>query len=108
MTSKEQLLFGERIRSRRNILNFTQEYVAEKVDITSRYYQALERGEKSPSLNTLMRLSKTLNISMDYLLLGDLSYSLKNPLVDILNGLSQQQREDSLIMLKIYAKACRG
>ena len=48
LTHEELLLFGERIRSRRNILNFTQEYVAEKVDITSRYYQALERGEKSP------------------------------------------------------------
>lgn len=107
MTHEELLLFGERIRNKRNALHFTQEYVAEKADITLRFYQMLERGEKSLSLDTLMRLCKILNISIDYLLLGDLSGTLENPLVSILNDLSQQQREDALKILQIYAKACK-
>lgn len=102
------MLFGERIRNRRNELHFTQEYVAEKTGISLRYYQMLERGEKSVSLDTLMRLSQALNISMDYLLLGDLSNTLETPLASVLSELSQQQREDALKILQIYSNACKG
>jgi len=71
LTHEELLLFGERLRSRRNALGFTQEFVSEKAGISLRFYQMLERGEKSVSLDTLLKLSKTLTISTDYLLLGD-------------------------------------
>ena len=107
MTHDNLLLFGERLRNKRNALEFTQEFVADKVGITLRFYQMLERGEKSVSLDNLIRLSKTLNISVDYLLFGDLSYTLDNPLVDVLSALSQQQREDALKILQLYAKACK-
>ena len=46
MTQEELILFGERLRNRRDTLGFTQEYVAEKADITPRFYQMIERGEK--------------------------------------------------------------
>ena len=108
MTHEELLLFGERLRNRRNTLGLTQEFVADKVGISLRFYQMLERGEKSVSLDTLIRLSKTLSISIDYLLLGDLSYSTENPLVDSLNALSPQQREDALKIVLLYSNACKG
>jgi len=108
LTHEELLLFGERLRSRRNLLGFTQEFVSEKAGITLRFYQMLERGEKSVSLDTLMQLSKTLTISTDYLLFGDFSYNLESPLVAVLNGLPQPQREDALKILQLYAKSCKG
>ncbi len=108
MTHEELLLFGERLRSRRNVLRITQEFVAEKAGITLRFYQMLERGEKSISLDTLIQLSKALTISTDYLLFGDFSYNLENPLVEVLNGLPQPQREDALKILQLYAKSCKG
>ena len=52
MTHEEQLLFGERLRNRRDMLSFTQEHVAGEIDITLRFYQMIERGEKGVSLNT--------------------------------------------------------
>ena len=106
MTREELLLFGERIHSRRNTLGFTQEYVSGEAGISLRFYQMVERGEKSVSLDTLIRLSKTLTISIDYLLFGDLSYALNNPLADILNGLSPQRREDALKILQLFSRAC--
>ena len=60
-------------------LHYTQEYVAEQVGITLRFYQMIERGEKSVSLDTLIALRKTLTISMDSLLLGELPSSCENP-----------------------------
>ncbi len=107
MTYEELLLFGERLRNRRNVLGFTQEFVSDKAGITLRFYQMVERGEKSVSLDTLISLSKALAISTDYLLFGDLSYSLESPLVEILNGLPQPQREDALKILQLYAKAVK-
>jgi len=90
------------------MLGFTQESVSEKAGITVRFYQMLERGEKSVSLETLVQLSKTLAISTDYLLFGDFAYDLENPLVEVLNGLPQPQREDALKILQLYAKAYKG
>ena len=105
MTHEELLLFGERLRNRRNVLGFTQEFVSDKAGITLRFYQMLERGEKSVSLDTLISLSRALTISTDYFLFGDLSYNLESPLVEILNGLPQPQREDALKILQLYSKA---
>lgn len=106
MTHDEQLLFGERIRNRRNALGFTQEYIAEQIGITLRFYQMIERGEKSLSLDTLISLSKTMSISVDYLLFGKLPNSLENPIATILNHLSPSQREDATKILTLYAKSC--
>ena len=87
------------------MLGLTQEFVSDQAGITLRFYQMLERGEKSVSLDTLINLSRTLTISADYLLFGDLSNNLESPLVEILNGLPQPQREDALKILQLYSKA---
>lgn len=106
MTHEELLLFGERLHSRRAALGYTQEYVSGEAGIGLRFYQMVERGEKSVSLDTLIRLSRALTISMDYLLLGDLSSTLDHPLTEALKGLSPQQRECGLKMLQLFSKAC--
>ena len=108
MTHEELLLFGERLHSRRETLGFTQEYVSGKAGISLRFYQMIERGEKSVSLDTLIRLSKVLTVSIDYLLFGDLSYTFDNPLTETLNGLSPQHREDALKILQLYSRACNS
>ena len=106
MTHDELLLFGERLRDRRNKLHYTQEYVSDKVGISLRFYQMIERGEKNVSLDTLICLSRTLSISIDYLLLGDVSYSLNNPIADILSHLSPRQQADATKILSLYSDAC--
>lgn len=108
MTHDELLLFGERLRSRRISLGFTQEFIADKVGISLRFYQMIERGEKSLSVDTLMNLARVMSVSVDYLLFGDLSSSFENPIAEILHSLSLQQREDAAKILKLYANACRN
>ena len=108
MTRNELLLFGERIRNRRDELGFTQEYAAEKVGVTTRYYQMIERGEKTVSLDTIIKLSRALTISIDFLLFGNVAYSMDNPIVNLLERLSPVQRADALKIFQIYANACNG
>ena len=43
----ERILFGERLRGKRNALGFTQEYVSEQIGITLRFYQMIEREKKA-------------------------------------------------------------
>lgn len=104
MTRKEQLLFGERLRSRRTALKRTQEDISSQVGITLRFYQMIERGEKSVSLDNLIKLSNALSVSVDYLLFGDTPQSLENPIAEILHDLPPAQRADAEKILMLYAK----
>jgi len=107
LTHEELLLFGERLRNRRNALGFTQEYISNEAGIGLRFYQMLERGDKKVSLDTLIRLSKVLTMSVDYMLFGEVSYSLNNPLAENLNKMQPQQREDALKILQLFSNACQ-
>ena len=59
---------GARIREERLRLNLTQAQLAEAVDISDTYIGAIERGERSLTLDTLVRLVNRLGITIDYLL----------------------------------------
>lgn len=59
---------GERIREERLRLNLTQAQLAEAIDISDTYMGAIERGERSLTLDTLVRLVNRLGVTVDYLL----------------------------------------
>jgi len=107
MTHTDQLLFGERLRRQRNSLGLTQEYVAERLDISLRYYQMLEQGNKGASIETLAKISKTLSVSMDYLLFGETTYP-SSFLDAAMAKLTPEQQKDALDILALYIKACNA
>lgn len=59
---------GHRIREERLKLNLTQARLAEDIDISDTYMGQIERGERSLTLDTLVRLVNRLGVSIDYLL----------------------------------------
>ena len=59
---------GERIRQERLRLRLTQAALAEAIDISDTYMGAIERGERSLTLDTLLRLINRLGVTVDYLL----------------------------------------
>ncbi len=59
---------GDRMKSKRLQLGYTQERVAELTDISFSTYSKIENAIQSPSLDTLIRISIVLDISMDYLI----------------------------------------
>lgn len=61
---------AERLRYHRNKLHITIEQLAEKIDVTPRYLQDVERGKVGCSLTTLKNLCTALEISADALLFG--------------------------------------
>lgn len=58
---------GRRVRQLRTHANLTQEQLAERADISVSFLSMIERGERSPHLETLERLAAGLNVRIDEL-----------------------------------------
>ena len=61
---------GERIKAAREAAAYTQERFAEEIGLSIQHVSNLERGITGPSISTLIKMSKVLGVSCDYLLLG--------------------------------------
>lgn len=111
-----RLAAGERLRLKRTLLGMTQEEMAERIDRVPKYYADIERGSCGMSVETLMALSHTLNMPMDYIILGR-EYG-ENPerkhedeiiaVLDILDKCPEKQRASILKIIKIFISSCRN
>ena len=63
---------GKRIIERRKSMGLTQEALAEKCDTTTQFISYAETGKRAMRPENLLKLSKALNVSADYLLTGDI------------------------------------
>ncbi|MCL2077828.1 MAG: helix-turn-helix transcriptional regulator [Oscillospiraceae bacterium] len=70
MTSTELKEMAIRIKNRRKDLRFTQEQFAEIIGISASSYTRIENAFQKPSLDTLIKISQNLRISLDYIVLG--------------------------------------
>ena len=66
---------GNRILSRRKQLRMTQEELAEKAGITPQTVSSAELGKKALRPENIIRVCSALDISTDYLLLGETNAS---------------------------------
>lgn len=60
---------GRKIKEVRRKQNMTQEYLAEKVDLSVSYVSNIETAKTKVSLPTLVEISNALGVSVDYLLM---------------------------------------
>lgn len=61
---------GERIRQLRIENGYTQEEVAEAINIDRSFFSRIESGKKGCSVDLLIHFSQFFCVSMDYLVLG--------------------------------------
>lgn len=59
---------GKRVRLRRQIMELTQEQLAEKIGVCTSFIGHIERGTRKLSVETLYALCKALGTSSDFLL----------------------------------------
>lgn len=94
---------GNRIRQEREKLNFSREKFAEIVNLSPNFLGQIERGEASMSLETLIKISKNLRISLDYIIFGssrDNSCTSDNELLDLIKKCSKKEKEFAVKLLK--------
>lgn len=75
INKKWQTEFGLRLKIERSKRELTRKALAIKANISQDYIAQLERGNKNPSLRTLMRILNVLDISSDSLLFGLNTYN---------------------------------
>lgn len=88
MTENEQNLrknIGKKIKIARSNTPYTQEALAEKLSLSSRYISQLERGISFGSANTIVNLCKALHISPNFLF-SDVINSESLEIVDLIDN----------------------
>jgi transcriptional regulator with XRE-family HTH domain len=61
---------GTHVRAKRNALGLSQVDLARELGITHQHVSRIELGDVAPSLEMLLKLSRKLGVSTDYLLTG--------------------------------------
>ena len=72
MQTVDYTLVGQKIKEKRLKCGMTQEQLAERCDISVSFIAHIERGTKSLSLETAVKISNALNISLDYMLMNEI------------------------------------
>ena len=63
---------GKRIMDRRKKLGLTQEALAEKGEVTTKFVSYAESGKRAMRPENLLKISSALEVSADYLLTGEI------------------------------------
>jgi transcriptional regulator with XRE-family HTH domain len=98
VTMSEQRAMADRIKKRRKSLGYTQEQFAEIVELSIGSYTKIENIFQKPSLDTLIKIARHLDLSLDYIIFGtggDPSGAAAD--TDMLNALLKYTDSDKLL-----------
>lgn len=84
---------GKRIHHRRKQQGYTQEQLAEMMNVSIQMISNLERGNKAIRIDNLIRLSQILQVSTDYILTGRQNAEDQTALTAQISRLSDRDRK---------------
>ena len=94
---------GQRIREERLRLHLTQAQLAEDIDISDTYMGSIERGERSLTLDTLVRLVNRMGVTVDYLLadsVADTDANILDQFKQITDGQPMERKQLAINVLR--------
>ena len=97
---------GARIRRRREVLGCTREQIAERANISVQFLFDIERGKKSMTALTIVKLAEALSVSIDFMLLGTRRKEERPgaPLEQIFSLLVPEQRQLAEEILRLFVR----
>ncbi len=102
--------FGQHLKEARHSLGYTQDQVAELVNISVIYLSELERGVKLPSFALFVSLTEVLSVSADSLLRDTVdtpnatAHFIYTDLTQKLDALTPKQRVCAIELLETYIR----
>jgi len=93
-----KLLFGKKVKKIRESKNFTQEYLAELIGIEQATLSNIERGKSHPTVETLEKLSKALDVE-PYIFY---KFEDKKPIDKIISEISCALKQDENLAGVVY------
>lgn len=82
---------GRRIALRRNQLGLTQAQAAELSGLTQQFFSSIETSKKNMRADSIVKVSKALKVSTDFLLTGAVTDFERNRLMQMLEPLDEAQ-----------------
>ena len=64
----DYIAMGRRMKMKRRSLKISQEELAQQIKISVSFYGNIERGRRTPSIDTLVAIANALNVGTDFLL----------------------------------------
>ena len=86
---------GRRIKEKRMARKLTQEQLAERTNLSVAYIGMLERGKRTPSLETFIIIADELNVTADELLYGTMKSGYRTRLVEYEERLAKLNAEET-------------
>ena len=114
VTAFDKVNFGERVRTRRNLLGMSQEDLAEALDVSVETVKNIENAKRGTSIGKLILLAKILKTTPDFLLGYGEESEVSGPaadrfkgLVDYLGHCSPAEIEELEPFIVMFVKAMR-
>lgn len=92
--SFDKMIIGKRIKNAREHKGYTQEKLAEFLDVSNAYISKIERGKTTVNLNTLSTICSILEVSPIFILIGTSSSSsdyMRNEITDMIKDCSAEK-----------------
>jgi len=107
--SEISVLIGDRIREFRKKKGLSQEELAHRANLNTAHLGQIERGEKSPTLDSIEKIAIALDITLEELFrFKSAPNSVKETYIDKIYGylkcLSQDEQKDVLSTIKVLMK----
>lgn len=90
----DMIAIGSKIKEARERAHLTQEELAEIVDISPTHMSVIERGVKTPKLDTFVRIVKALNLSSDALLQDSVEHADESIMAELSVRLGRLSEKD--------------
>lgn len=106
MTDLDFIAIGQKIKERRQLLEFTQETVANELGVNPSHISNIECGRANPSLTALVKIANILKCSVDYFIDGEYTFdtdSVKEKTLDdkIMDKLKYSDTDKKIKVLKM-------
>lgn len=85
------------------MLNLSQEQLSERLGISRNFLSSIERGIKTPSLETLIKISNFFNLGIDEFITGKLNFGYKIEADEIYANLELLEPKDRRTAIKIFS-----
>jgi transcriptional regulator with XRE-family HTH domain len=95
---------GQRIKTARERKGYTQEQLAERLNLSVQHVSVIERGVKAPKLETFIRIANELQVNADFLLSDVLAVSAQleaNDLYERMEAVSDRDKERILKVIQV-------
>lgn len=94
-------LLGQRIRQERIRNHLSQEALAEKIEVSTNYIGQIERGDRKPSVETLISLCNALNTTLDFIMQDNLDTADDAMIRSIVADLNSMDSNELLFIQRV-------